>query len=93
MNTKLIESLAQAVLALNSEERTLFQSYLENVTSSTQLTDSQRLDAFQANLRARHGGNLPKIPVEDMIYQMREERDEQLLQACFPQPSPETNPT
>lgn len=90
MNTKLVESLAQAVLALSSEERNLFQRYLEQ-TAPTELTDTQRLEAFQTKLREQHGGNLPKILVEDIIYQMREERDEQVISACFPQSPSETD--
>ena len=36
-------------------------------------------------IQARSGGNPFKPFVTEIIHQMRNERDEQLIQACFPQ--------
>lgn len=44
----------------------------------------ERIEARRKKIHARTGGKPFKPSVTEIIHQMREERDEQLMQACFP---------
>ncbi|MDJ0687294.1 MAG: hypothetical protein QNJ41_02180 [Xenococcaceae cyanobacterium MO_188.B32] len=44
----------------------------------------ERIEARRKEIHARTGGKPFKPSVTEIIHQMREERDEQLMQACFP---------
>ena len=83
MNTKLVESLAQVINSLSSEERNLLQEKLQPQSS----WEEQRSRIIKRGkiISDRNQGKPLSPSVTEIIHQMREERDEQLMQACFPQ--------
>ena len=83
MNTKLVESLVQVINSLSSEEKKLLEEKLQH--QSDWEKQRNRIIARAKKNHARRGGKPFKPSVTEIIHQMREERDEQLMQACFPQ--------
>lgn len=83
MNTPLVEALVQAILALSPEERALLEERLHRKTNWRETLE--RIDKLQAQIRADRGGKPLDLPVDEIIHQMREERTEQIMQACFPE--------
>lgn len=71
MNTQLVESLAQIIKALTPEEKGLLE---EKIKSEARQQTTQSLGEVRE-----------EIDVSDLIYQMREERTQQLMDACFPE--------
>lgn len=82
MNTPLVDSLVQAILALSPEERALLEEKLHLKTDWRETL--KRIDEHRAAAYAERGGKPLDVPVEDIIYQMREERTEELMRACSP---------
>ncbi|BAZ45403.1 hypothetical protein NIES4102_24250 [Chondrocystis sp. NIES-4102] len=83
MNTKLVESLAQVINSLSSEERNLLEEKLQPQSDWEETLE--RIEARRKKIHARTGGKPFKPSVTEIIHQMRDERDEQLMQACCPQ--------
>lgn len=82
MNIPLVDSLVQAILALSPEERTLLEEKLHYKTDWRETLE--KIDQLQAQIRTDRGGKPLDVPIDEAIHQMREERTEQLMQACFP---------
>ena len=83
MNTKLVESLVEVINSLSEEEKNLLQEKLQH--QSDWEKQRSRIIARAKKIYARRGGKPSKPSVTEIIHQMREERDEQLMQACFPE--------
>ncbi|NJK58215.1 MAG: hypothetical protein HC939_20680 [Pleurocapsa sp. SU_5_0] len=83
MNTKLVESLVQVINSLSSEEKKLLEEKLKPQSDWEETLE--RIQARRKKIHARRGGKPFKPSVTEIIHQMREERDEQLMQACLPQ--------
>ncbi|WP_019503190.1 hypothetical protein [Pleurocapsa sp. PCC 7319] len=83
MNTKLVESLVQVINSLSEEEKKLLEEKLK--PQSDWEKQRNRIIARAKKIYARRGGKPFKPSVTEIIHQMREERDEQLMQACCPQ--------
>ena len=83
MNTKLVESLVEVINSLSSEEKNLLQEKLQRQENWEE--QRNRIIARAQKIHARRGGKPFKPSVTEIIHQMREERDEQLMQACFPE--------
>ena len=83
MNTKLVESLVEVINSLSEEEKNLLQEKLQR--KSDWEKQRSRIIARAQKIHARRGGKPFKPSVTEIIHQMREERDEQLMQACFPE--------
>ena len=82
MNTKLVESLVEVINSLSEEEKNLLQEKLQRKTDWEK--QRSRIIARGKKIHTRRGGKPFKSSVTEIIHQMREERDEQLMQACFP---------
>ena len=82
MNTKLVESLVEIIKSLSSEEKNLLKEKLQPESNWEETLE--RIEARRKKIHARTGGKPFKPSVTEIIHQMREERDEQLMQACFP---------
>ena len=82
MNVPLVDSLVQVILALSPEERTLREERLHRKTNWRDTL--QQIDNLQAQIKADRGGKPLDLPVDEIIHQMREERTEELMRACFP---------
>jgi uncharacterized protein YpbB len=83
MNTKLVESLVEVINSLSQEEKNLLQEKLQPESNWEETLE--RIEARRKKIHARTGGKPFKPSVTEIIHQMREERDEQLMQACFSQ--------
>lgn len=83
MNTQLVESLVQVINSLSSEEKNLLQEKLQRQEDWEK--QRSRIIERAKKIHARRGGKPFKPSVTEIIHQMREERDEQLMQACCPQ--------
>jgi hypothetical protein len=86
MNKFLIESIVQLVNSLPLEERKIVeQKILENRDRRENWQEHlERIDKDRAEMYARRGGKPLEPPVDDIIHEMREERTQQLMEACFP---------
>ncbi len=82
MNVQLVESLANIIQALSPEERELLNEKLTH-QSNWQSLRSKILANAQA-IGERLGGQPFEPGIDEIIAQMREERDEQLMTAVFP---------
>jgi hypothetical protein len=82
MNTQLVESLVQVINSLSEEERNLLEEKLQH--KSDWEATLKRIEARRKKIHARTGGKPFKPSVTEIIHQMRDERDEQLMQACCP---------
>jgi uncharacterized protein YpbB len=83
MNTQLVESLVQVINSLSEEEKNLLREKLQ--PESNWEATLERIETRRKKIHARTGGKPFKPSVTEIIHQMREERDEQLMQACCPQ--------
>lgn len=83
MNTKLVESLVQVINSLSKEEKKLLNEKLKPESNWEETLE--RIEARRKKIHARTGGKPFEPSVTEIIHQMREERDEQLMQACLPQ--------
>ncbi len=82
MNVKLIESLVQVIEALSEEERSLLQAKLDR--RQVWKLNQQRLSTIHKRIRQQKGGHLQDVPIEDLIHEARQQRDEQEMKVCFP---------
>lgn len=86
MNTPLVESLVQVILALSPEERALLEEKLERKTNWRETLE--RINKLRSEIQVRRGGKAFDPPLEEYIHQTREERNEQhdeLMRSCFPE--------
>lgn len=91
MNRLLVESLIQVINSLPEEDRTFLEEKLEEkkherehfTSSNWQKIRSRILDRGKESSLMR-GGKPLHPPPEEIIQQLREERTEHLMQACFP---------
>ena len=83
MNTKLVESLVQVINSLSSEEKKLLESKLQPPADWKK--QRSRIIERAKKISDRNQGKPLSPSVTEIIHQMREERDEQLMQACFPE--------
>jgi hypothetical protein len=84
MNIQLVNSLMQVIESLSDEERQLLEERLSR-KKNWELT-KQRLTQLHSQILARREGNMSNISTEDIveqIYQMREERTQQIMDAGF----------
>ncbi|KAM3091317.1 hypothetical protein ACKFKG_26055 [Phormidesmis sp. 146-35] len=89
MNTQLVNSLVQIIQSLNDEERQLLEQRLDRQKPWQAI--QRDLAQIHEQITARRGGvplNLSSDDITDQIHQMREERDRQLMETCFPNPNP-----
>ncbi len=83
MNTQLIKTLAQIIKTLSEEERILLESEL-HPQQDWETTKKRILERNQKIYQQREGKPL-KPSIDEIFYQMREERSKELIQACFPE--------
>ncbi len=83
MNTQLVESLAKVINSLSEEERNLLEEKLQH--QSNWAEQRSRIIKRAKIIRDRNQGKPLSPSVTEIIHQMREERDEQLMQAYFPE--------
>ncbi|MBW4496274.1 MAG: hypothetical protein KME26_25005 [Oscillatoria princeps RMCB-10] len=83
MNRPLVESLVQVILSLSPEERALLDERLYRKTNWRETL--KQIDELQAQIRADRAEKPFDSPIDDIIHQMREERTEELMQACSAQ--------
>ena len=81
MNIQLVESLVNAIQALSPEERELLTEKLTS-QSDWQNLRSKILTNAKA-IEQRFGGKPFEPNIDEIIAQMREERDEQLMTSLF----------
>lgn len=89
MNTQLVDSLVQIIQSLSHEERQLLEDRLDRQTNWQAI--QQDLAQIHEQITARRSGvplNLSSDDITDQIHQMREDRDRQLMEACFPNSNP-----
>jgi hypothetical protein len=80
MNTKLVESLVQIIHSLDPEEQTLLEEKMRKPQNDRQ--DSyQKLLEVREKIFARRGGEPLSPEPDEVIWQMREERSAELMQA------------
>lgn len=80
-NVPLVESLVQVILSLSQEERELLEEKLDRKKNWRETL--KQIDDLHAKIREDRGGKPFKPQIDKIIHQMREERTEQILQACF----------
>jgi hypothetical protein len=83
MNTKLVESLVQVINSLSEEERNFLREKMQ--PQSDWEKQRSRIIERAKKISDRNQGKPLSPSVTEIIHQMREERDEQLMQACFSQ--------
>jgi CHASE3 domain sensor protein len=83
MNTKLVESLVQVINSLSEEEKKLLEEKLQ--PESDWEKQRSRIIERAKKISDRNQGKPLSPSATEIIHQMRDERDEQLMQACFPQ--------
>ncbi len=81
MNIQLVESLVKVINSLSLEERNLLQSKLQQ-TSDWQETRSRIIKRAKI-ISVRNQGKPLSPSVTEIIHQMREHRDEQLMQNIY----------
>lgn len=82
MNTKLVDSLVQIIESLTPEEKSLLEIKL-NPQQNQRQQEYQKLLELRARIFARTEGKLLIPSGEEIIQQLREERTDELVQACF----------
>jgi hypothetical protein len=81
MNAQLVKTLAQIIQTLSEEEQILLESELQP-QQDWETTKKQILERNQKIYQQREGKTL-EPSIDDIFYQMREERSEELMQAFF----------
>jgi hypothetical protein len=81
MNTQLVDTLVQIIQSLSQEERVLLDEKLKKPNWRETL---ERIEKLRSQISVRRGAKPFDPPIEEIIHQMREERDQQILSACFP---------
>ena len=83
MNTQLVESLIQVINSLSPGERNLLNEKLQRQSDWSKMRS--RI-IKRGKIISQRNQDQPLSPsVSEIIHQMREERDEQLMSACFPE--------
>jgi hypothetical protein len=82
MNTQLVKTLAQIIKSLSEEERILLESELQ--PQNDWETTKKRILERGKNISQQLGGKNLETSIDEIFEQMREERSEELIQACFP---------
>jgi hypothetical protein len=82
MNAKLIDSLVQIINSLTAEERKLLEEKLHDSPNSQE--NLQKMQELGDKISARREGKPLEPRVDEIIHQMRDERTQQLMQACCP---------
>ncbi|MFN6563731.1 MAG: hypothetical protein RMY28_028575 [Nostoc sp. ChiSLP01] len=82
MNIQLVESLANAIKALSPEERELLNQKLTHQSNWQNL--KPRILANAQAIGQRLGGQTLEPDVDEIIHQIREERDRQFIADLFP---------
>lgn len=80
-----LENKLMSSRSSQASEATLEDAISSSETKRTWEKTLERIEARRKTIHARTGGKPFKPSVTEIIHQMREERDEQLMQACFPQ--------
>lgn len=88
MNTQLVNSLFQVIQSLSKEERDLLEEKMKKPDWRETL---ERIQKLRADINAYRGGKPLDPSVDEIIHQMREERDRQILSACFPELFPDNS--
>lgn len=83
MNTQLVKTLAQIIQTLSEEERILLESELHS-QQDWETTKKRILERNQKICQQREGKSL-EPSIDEIFYQMREERSQELMQACSPE--------
>ncbi len=83
MNTQLVKTLAQIIKNLSEEERILLESEL-HPKQDWETTKKRIIERNQKIYKQREGKPL-EPSIDDIFDEMREERSEELMQACFPE--------
>jgi hypothetical protein len=85
MNTQLIESLIQVINSLSKEERNLLEEKLQHQANWEKIRARilKRGKVINERLTSLSYGQRT-VSVSEIIHQMREERDEQLMQTYLP---------
>lgn len=81
MNTQLVEGLVQIIKSLPQEERVLLAEKLK----PDWITLRERIIKLGDSINVHSDGKPLNPSVDDIIHQMREERDEQIMSACSPE--------
>ncbi len=81
MNIQLVESLANVIKALSAEERELLNQKLTHQSNWQKLRP--RILANAQAIEKRRGGKPFEPDIDQIIHQMREERDQQLIADLF----------
>ncbi len=81
MNIQLVESLANAILALSPEERELLNQKLTHQPNWQNLRSTILANA-QA-IQQRRSGQPFEPDIDEIVHQMREERDQELMALWF----------
>ncbi|QHU99956.1 hypothetical protein [Synechocystis sp. CACIAM 05] len=82
MNTQLVESLVQIIQSLSPEEQQLLQASLEQKNSNWQEVLG-KIEANRQKIYASRQGKPFDISMDEIVEEMREERTQDILQACF----------
>jgi hypothetical protein len=82
MNTQLIKTLAQIIKSLSQEERNLLETELKYQNDWE--TIKQRIIKRNQTRKQQFEIQNLDLSIDDIFEQMREERSEQLIEACFP---------
>lgn len=83
MNIKLVDSLIQVIDSLSAAEQELLHQRLNQ--KQVWQAARQRLYAIHAQVRHSQGGKTIALPAADLIWQERQQRDKQVLEAVFPE--------
>lgn len=87
MNKPLVKSLVQVILSLSQEERALLEERLHRQTNWCETL--KKIDELRSAIHAEREGKPFDPPLEEYIWQTREERTQQqdeLIRSCFPPP-------
>ncbi len=82
MNSQLVKTLAQIIQTLSEEERILLESELQ--PKQDWETTKKRILERNCKLNQPIEGKPLEPNFDEIFAQMREERSEELRQACFP---------
>jgi hypothetical protein len=85
MNTQLVHSLVQIIESLTDEERQLLNANLDR--KKNWQDTKQQLTQLHSQITTRRGGqplDLAAEKITEQIHQMREERTQEITDACFP---------
>lgn len=83
MNTQLVDYLVGVITHLSPEEQTLLQEKLAIKKVKDAQQNYQELLQLRASIFLRRQGKPLTPSPDDSIYQLREERDKQLMSASF----------